>query len=62
MVRRPGGRQHGGRDRSAPHTDPDDDRDRDLEAERREHRQGWLLLGAIFGGLALLVVLAAAVS
>jgi hypothetical protein len=46
----------------APHTDPDDDRDRDLEAERREHRQGWLLLGAIFGGLALLVVLAAAVS
>jgi hypothetical protein len=36
--------------------------DRDLEAERREHLQGWLMLGAIFGGLALLVVLAATLS
>jgi hypothetical protein len=35
--------------------------DRDLEAERREHRQGWVMLAAIFGGLALLVLLAATV-
>jgi hypothetical protein len=35
---------------------------RDLEAERREHLQGWLMLAAIFGGLALLVVLAATLS
>jgi hypothetical protein len=44
----------------SPRTDPTDQRD--LEAERREHRQGWLMLVAIFGGLALLVVLAATVS
>jgi hypothetical protein len=41
-----------------PHRPTDPQR---ADDERRAHREGWLLLGAIFAGLALLVVVGAMV-